>query len=462
VTKNIIGGDCGASADSRHADAGFVTLPRSDRALENHTEPPTMTQGAAAAPQASPLCRFVLKHWPRLREKVVYLAVGALNTAFAYGCFSLLYYLLHKHQAAWVILSISYVIQSVFGFLSFRYLVFGPARHPVIEYLRYQAVYLPLLVMNCVVLPLALKHSDLNAYAIQALLSVFAIIAGYVGSKYFTFRKSRTIGCTYGKIRAKPSTPCFMRHEVSRQEACFDSESYCERGAIMTALPKATGGKPMSPRALKVSRAQLASLDGCDDIAVPSYLHWNPLIRWLMWRRCDEILRLGQFRQDHVVLDFGCGAGVLLPSLCACSKSVVGCDVIPQYAQSLVEALGLDAEVVDSMDSLENSRFDRIIAADVLEHVPDPREQLERFAQLLKPDGRVLVSGPTESRVYRLGRLAAGFGDKGDYHKRNISDICRLAEESGYRVLGVAALPFPIPPYLFRVYAFGVDRTTAA
>ena len=84
------------------------------------------------------------------------------------------------------------MISSLNGFLTFRYLVFAPVTHPVIEYLRYQAVYLPILALNLVVLPLALKYSDLNAYAIQALFAIFAVIASYLGNKHFTFRRPST------------------------------------------------------------------------------------------------------------------------------------------------------------------------------------------------------------------------------------------------------------------------------
>jgi len=122
----------------------------------------------------------------------MYLVVGAWNTLFAYGCFSLLYYLLHERLAPSVILAIAYVMSSLNGFLTFRYLVFAPVTHLVIEYLRYQAVYLPILALNLVVLPLALKYSDLNAYAIQALFAIFAIIAAYLGNKYFAFRQPST------------------------------------------------------------------------------------------------------------------------------------------------------------------------------------------------------------------------------------------------------------------------------
>ena len=150
-----------------------------------------MTQGAASPPPARALRRWTLRHWPRHREKVMYLVVGAWNTFFSYGSFSLLYYLFHDDLPPSAILAIVYVISSLNGFLTFRYLVFAPVAHPLIEYLRYQAVYLPILALNLVVLPLALRYSDLNAYAIQALFAIFAIIASYLGNKYFAFRKPK-------------------------------------------------------------------------------------------------------------------------------------------------------------------------------------------------------------------------------------------------------------------------------
>lgn len=138
--------------------------------------------------------RLIREYWPRHRDKVLYLVVGAWNTLFTYGCFSLLYYLVHKHVPSWGILAVSYVISSIMGFLTMRYLVFAPVTHPLIEYLRYQAVYAPLLIVNLVVLPLALRYSKLNAYIIQALFAVFAVIVSYLGNKYFTFRKPRRAG----------------------------------------------------------------------------------------------------------------------------------------------------------------------------------------------------------------------------------------------------------------------------
>jgi putative flippase GtrA len=121
----------------------------------------------------------------------MYLVVGGWNSFFSYGSFVILYFLLERRAEPSAVLAIAYVIASVNGYLTFRHFVFKPVRHPLVEYVRYQAVYLPILAVNMIVLPVALTYTSLTAYAIQALFAVFAIIASYLGNKYFAFRKPR-------------------------------------------------------------------------------------------------------------------------------------------------------------------------------------------------------------------------------------------------------------------------------
>jgi len=134
--------------------------------------------------------------WRAHRERVLYLLVGVWNTLFAYGCFALCYYLLHDYVFSSLIVLITYVFGSVNGFIGFRYVVFRSGQHPLLEYAKYQLVYGPLLALNMLLLPLALAYSRLNAYAIQALFGLFAIVVGYLGNKYFAFRGERGGGST--------------------------------------------------------------------------------------------------------------------------------------------------------------------------------------------------------------------------------------------------------------------------
>jgi len=137
----------------------------------------------------SPSSRLIAL-WHVYREQILFLVAGGWNTLFQFCCFSLLYYLLHDSLHADVIVVISYLIASVNGFLCFRWFVFRTADRPLLRYLRYNLIYVPLLLIYMLVLPLALAHAFLSAYVMQALFTLVAIVLGYMGNKYFAFRVS--------------------------------------------------------------------------------------------------------------------------------------------------------------------------------------------------------------------------------------------------------------------------------
>jgi len=191
-----------------------------------------------------------------------------------------------------------------------------------------------------------------------------------------------------------------------------------------------------------------------DEMAIPSYLHSNPVIRWLMWERYRQVETFLLKRPVYSVLEFGCGLGLFLPTLALNVKTIYANDLFPQYAKELCRRKGLKVEFVDHIDSIAENSLDAIVAADVLEHVDDPSEFARKFHRFLKEDGRLLVSGPTETPLYKLGRLVAGFGDKAHYHHTTIIDLERVIGEAGFSTDASAQLPFPVGPSLFRVVSF--------
>jgi 2-polyprenyl-3-methyl-5-hydroxy-6-metoxy-1,4-benzoquinol methylase len=113
----------------------------------------------------------------------------------------------------------------------------------------------------------------------------------------------------------------------------------------------------------------------------------------------------------------------------------------------------LDANQI-SLSQLTPKSFDLINALDVLEHVEDLPHTLSELLKLLKPGGRLVVSGPTENRLYQIGRKLAGPEYSGEYHKRSIGDIKREVTRL-ILIRQIATLYWPVS--LFEVFVAQVQ-----
>ncbi len=194
-----------------------------------------------------------------------------------------------------------------------------------------------------------------------------------------------------------------------------------------------------------------------DEAAFPAYSHRNPIINWLFWQRLRKVMEYIQSRKKYSrILDFGCGSGVMLPYLSQISEQVIAMDVDLLPIQSVQNYIPLEknVEVRDAtqtkISDLPANSFDLIIALDVLEHVHDLPQTLNELLALLKPDGQLIVSGPTENILYKLGRKVAGPEYSGAYHERGIAEIKNeLLKTTGLR--HIATLYWPIP--LFEIFS---------
>ena len=209
---------------------------------------------------------------------------------------------------------------------------------------------------------------------------------------------------------------------------------------------------------IKLERDQIAHLvhvvsDGPeekdrDEMAIPSYLHGNPLIRWIVWRRHVLLARMAQFQPNMRVLDFGCGIGMFLPTLCRYAGKVLAIDLFPVYAKQLAKEHHLEVEFPNDLHEVDDGSLDLIFAAEVLEHFDDIDGIAELFAHKLSPSGKLLVSLPVEGFVYKVGRFLAGFGDKGEYHKQTAYTVIGTLKESGFTLLAKDDIPYWFFPSL--------------
>lgn len=194
-----------------------------------------------------------------------------------------------------------------------------------------------------------------------------------------------------------------------------------------------------------------------DEAAFPAYSHRNPVINWLFWQRLRTVMEFVKKAKPYeYILDFGCGSGVMLPFLSDISSHVIAMDVdlLPlQRVQNHIP-LAKNIEVIDASETfitnLPINHYDLIIALDVLEHVQDLPRTLNELLALLKPNGQLIVSGPTENILYQIGRKIAGPEYSGAYHERGIAEIKDELRKIA-SLQPIATLYWPIP--LFELFA---------
>ncbi|MDA8151235.1 MAG: glycosyltransferase [Acidithiobacillus sp.] len=116
---------------------------------------------------------------------------------------------------------------------------------------------------------------------------------------------------------------------------------------------------------------------------------------------------------DSTVLDVGCAVGVLgqyLTEQQNCSVDGIEGNVEaakiarPFYRRIMVT----DLESADLRQLLEEARYDRIVCADVLEHLRDPGQVLQRLKDHLTPDGKILISIPNIGHIGVFLELLSG------------------------------------------------------
>jgi len=114
----------------------------------------------------------------------------------------------------------------------------------------------------------------------------------------------------------------------------------------------------------------------------------------------DDVYEYAASFRPGSVADVGCGSAFkLLKHFRHLGSAVVGIDVEPTVSRLRNR---YPERTWYSSDSLPDCRFDLVIAADVIEHVADPRAFLQLCLRLCAPGGHVVLSTPD-----RTARTAA-------------------------------------------------------
>ena len=189
------------------------------------------------------------------------------------------------------------------------------------------------------------------------------------------------------------------------------------------------------------------------EMAIPSYLNKNPFIRALFWNRYDVIYQLVNLGPEMSVCEFGCGIGVFLPTLAPEAGKVYAVDIFPQYAREMARIFDLDVAFSKDLDGVPDDSLDLIIACEVMEHLENPGAYARLFVQKLKTGGRLIMSGPTESWIYKLGRILAGYHKYHDYHPHNVFQLHEIITQNGFKPICQTPYPWKILP-LYKINIF--------
>lgn len=161
------------------------------------------------------------------------------------------------------------------------------------------------------------------------------------------------------------------------------------------------------------------------------------------------------------ILDVGTASGYLDRELQARGHEVTGIECEPQRAERArrycTQLILGDVQALDLGDYA--GAFDCLVLGDVLEHLTQPKEVLEKLAATLKPGGRAILCVPNVASLYvRLNLLFGRFR----YEARGILDATHmrfftlrtfreLVESAGLEILSVQATPIPLPWLFARV-----------
>lgn len=159
----------------------------------------------------------------------------------------------------------------------------------------------------------------------------------------------------------------------------------------------------------------------------------------------------------HRVLDVGCGGGALAEAARAAGNFVTGVErdeaSAARAAARGVAVVRHDATDVEGVAKQAGGPFDRIVFADLLEHLVEPGPVLAGYRTLLAPAGRVLISVPNVAAwTVRLALLCGSFryADSGIMDRTHLrwftcATARELAAGAGYREVG-----FDLTPHLTR------------
>ena len=170
-----------------------------------------------------------------------------------------------------------------------------------------------------------------------------------------------------------------------------------------------------------------------------------------------QILKWIEQERPREVLEIGTATGYLSAEMVNRGCVVTGIEQDQEMANiARPQCREMIVADIATLDLSNLGQYDAVVFGDVLEHLRNPREILQKASALLKPGGKVLMSLPNVANIWvRLNLLFGRFnysrvGILDETHLRffTLQTMKQLAAESGFDVISVNATPIPLPVML--------------
>ncbi len=134
--------------------------------------------------------------------------------------------------------------------------------------------------------------------------------------------------------------------------------------------------------------------------AIDRDTHPNAIIRYHTNKRIRLILKLLNAQDNDSILDLGCGTGQILKRITKgkvtaidlSETAVTAAKELSKTNKNIVNVVKGNAEKTPFADN----NFDKVVCADVIEHVQNPRNLLQEAYRITKPGGTVVFAVPNE------------------------------------------------------------------
>lgn len=136
-----------------------------------------------------------------------------------------------------------------------------------------------------------------------------------------------------------------------------------------------------------------------------------------------HILRLLELQPGHRLLDVGCGIGYLCILSRQQGAEIHGVDASTEalyHARRNVEG-HFSTAVAEGLPYRDDT-FDRIIFADVIEHVLDDHKALEEIVRVAKPGARIVISTPALDGVFTQTWLKTFLHGEHEEYQKNFRE----------------------------------------